>query len=174
MSERAAMLAEFPTADVLVAAVRSARDAGFTDLEAYSPFEIPGLDRELRLPRPRLPRAVFAGGFLGGTAAYLVQWFTNAVSYPVNAGGRPAHAVPAFIFPTFEGLVLTGSAVALFGCFVALGFPELWHPTFEVEGFERASVDRFFLELRAAADDPRAEALLLAAGAIRVVPLEAA
>ncbi len=174
MSERGAVLAEFLAADALVAAVRAMRDAGFTDLEAYSPFEIAGLAAELKLARPRLPRAVFVGGVLGGAAAYLVQWFTNAVSYPVNAGGRPAHAVPAFIFPTFEGLVLTGSAVALFGVFIVLGLPQLWHPTFEVKGFERASVDRYFLEVRGAAGDERAAALLRQSGALRVEPLEAA
>ncbi len=170
MPERG-LLAEFATPEALLAAVRALKGHGYRDLETYTPFDVPGLSAALGLPRQRLPRAVFAGGFLGGAAAYAVQWWTNAVSYPVNAGGRPMHAVPAFIFPTFEALVLAGSAVALFGCFALLRFPDLWHPVVEVEGFERASVDRYFLELRRGAGDQRAEALLAKAGAIRVVPL---
>ncbi len=173
MPERG-LLAAFETPDALLAAVRVLREHGYNRIETYTPFDVPGLSEALRLPRQRLPRAVFVGGLLGGAAAYLVQWWTNAVSYPVNAGGRPAHAIPAFVFPTFEGLVLAGSAVALFGCFALLRFPDLWHPVVEVEGFERASVDRYFLELRRGAGDQRAETLLTTAGALRVVPLGAA
>jgi len=54
----------------------------------------------------------------------------------------------------------------------AAGLPRLHHPVFEVEGFESASIDGYWLAI--AADDPRldvvtAERELRDAGAKRVV-----
>jgi hypothetical protein len=55
---------------------------------------------------------------------------------------------------------------------LATGLPRFWSPLFEVDGFERASIDRFFLGVdlldpRFAPD--RVEALMREAGAVRVV-----
>jgi hypothetical protein len=60
-------------------------------------------------------------------------------------GSRPAFAIPAFIPITFESGVLFASFAAFFGIFYVIGLPRLHHPLFDVEGFERASSDRYFL-----------------------------
>jgi len=57
---------------------------------------------------------------------------------------------------------------------VALRLPSLWHPVFEVDGFERASADRFWVQV--GRDDPlferqRTTADLASLGAIRVAPV---
>jgi hypothetical protein len=102
------------------------------------------------------------------------------VDYPLNVGGRPYHSAPAFIPITFEMAVLFAATAALVSAIVLGGLPRLWHPVFEVDGFERATIDRFWLAVCAgdAAIDPalapaearaRAVQALGGAGALRVV-----
>jgi len=145
MRSRRGLLAEFPTADALAAGAAALHALGYRELEAYTPFPVPGVEVRLGLGRSRLPRFVFAGGLIGAVLGYAIQWYSDVGSYLLRVGGRPAHAVPAFIPATFEATVLGASLVAFVGLLVALRLPQLWHPVFEVEGIERASVDRFWI-----------------------------
>jgi hypothetical protein len=140
-------MAEFRSADELKDAVRTLRREGYTRLETYSPVPI---DAGIRRGYSWLPVAVFAAGLLGGIASYAIQWYANAYAYPLDIGGRPPHAVPAFIIPTFEGTVLCAALAAFIGFFVVTRLPQPWHPVFEIEGFERATVDRYWLAVDAA------------------------
>jgi hypothetical protein len=139
------VVAEFASADALLEAVRRVREAGHGRFETYSPYEVPGLDEALQRPPSRLPKLVFAAGLAAAAAAYGIQVYANVVRYPQNAGGRPAHAAAPFIISTFEGLVLGAAVVAFLGLLLVLGLPRLHRPVFEVDGFLRASRDRFFL-----------------------------
>ena len=161
------VFAEFATADDLVDAVHKLKAAGVGVLEAWTPYPVPGLEEELRPPRRRLQPIALAGGLIGGIASYAIQWYANAVSYPLNSGGRPSHAIPAFIPATFEGTVLGAGVFALLGFCFLLRLPALWHPTFEIDGFDHASRDRFWL---AAAWSENTTRLLKDAGALRVGP----
>ena len=145
-----AYMAEFGSARELTEAVRSFSERGYTRLETYSPVPVrTGIARR----RSRLPVAVFIAGAIGGVLSYLIQWYANAYSYPLDIGGRPAHAIPAFLIPTFEGTVLAASLAAFIGFFVIARLPQPWHPVFEIDGFERATVDRYWLAVDAA--DPK-------------------
>jgi hypothetical protein len=147
-----AYLAEFDDEEPFVAAVSALHLRGYTKLEAYSPYPIPRVDAALSSPRSRLPFIVFVGGAAGGALGYWIQWFANVVSYPLNIGGRPAHATPAFFIPTFETTVLGAALAAFVGLFALLRLPRPWHPVFEVDGFERASIDRFWIAVDARDD----------------------
>ncbi|HEX5385686.1 MAG TPA: DUF3341 domain-containing protein [Gemmatimonadales bacterium] len=168
------LMAEFRGPDELVAAVAALRALGYRELETFTPFAVPGLTERLGLPWPALPKFVLLGGILGGIAGYLIQWYSDVVAYVQIVGGRPAHAVPAFIPATFEATVLGASLTAFFGLYFVLGLPALWHPVFEVEGFDRASDDRFWLAV--SAEDPiydreRTGQALAALGPLRVTPV---
>jgi hypothetical protein len=119
---------------------------------------------------------VFIAGLLGGIVSYAIQWYANAYAYPLDIGGRPAHAVPAFIIPTFEGIVLSAALAAFVGFFLVTRLPQPWHPVFEIDGFERTTIDRYWLAVDPA--DPRGEPdltarELLALSPLRIVRLEA-
>jgi hypothetical protein len=140
-------MAEFHSADELTAAVRVLVEQGYTQLETYSPVPI---ETGIRRRYSWLPVAVFLAGLLGGLASYAIQWYANVYAYPLDIGGRPSHAVPAFIIPTFEGAVLSAALAAFIGFFVVTRLPQPWHPVFEIEGFDRATIDRYWLAVDAA------------------------
>ena len=77
------------------------------------------------MPRPRINWASFAVGMGMAAIGFLFQWFCNAWSYPLNVGGRPAFAIPAFIPITFESGVLFASFSSFFGVFCICGLPRL-------------------------------------------------
>ena len=167
-----AYAAEFATAEELTAAVRILDEKGYSRIETYSPVS---LAHGMRQRRSRLPAIVFLGGLLGGIASYLIQWYANAYAYPLDIGGRPAHAVPAFFIPTFEGTVLCAALTAFFGFFVITRLPRLWHPIFELDGFDRATADRYWLAIDAADHRSGAEVTvreLRSLSPLRVVRLE--
>lgn len=141
---RGAYAAEFASAEALSEAVRVLSAKGYTRVETYSPVP---LTHGIPQPRSRLPAIVFLGGLLGGIASYAIQWYADAYAYPIDIGGRPAHAIPAFLIPTFEGTVLCAALTAFFGFFVIARLPRLWHPIFELDGFQRVTVDRYWLAI---------------------------
>jgi hypothetical protein len=143
------LLAEFPSADALCAAAKEVRAHGYTQAEAYSPFSIEGLDEALGPKRDWVAPATLAGGLLGGAGTYFLQWYAAVVDYPINVGGRPLHSWPAFIPATFEITILGAALAAVLAMLIQNGLPRLHHPLFEVEEFELASRNRFFLCLPA-------------------------
>ncbi len=143
------LLAEFPSADALCAAARHARANGYTRVEAYSPFAIEGLDDIVDADKGWIAPLTLLGGILGGAGTYFLQWYAAVVDYPINIGGRPLHSWPAFIPATFEITILGAAVAAVLAMLVLNGLPRLYHPLFEVEEFELASRNRFFLCLPA-------------------------
>lgn len=155
------LLAEFATADDLLAAVRRARQEGFA-VEAYTPFAVDGLPEAIGFPRNCVPLVTLIGGIVGGSGGYFLQWYSAVVDYPLNIGGRPLHSWPSFIPVTFEMTILGAALAAVCGMLIMNGLPRLRHPLFEVPDFDLVSRNRFFLCLRAnrAFDREKADALL--------------
>src|SRR6202007_85500 len=129
----------------ILEATRRAREAGYRDMDAYTPYAVEGVSAELGLPRTRVPFVVLVAGLVGAGVGFFMQFYTMAVDYPFNVGGRPYNSWPGFIPITFEvmGLGAVFSVLRGFFCFTALPGPS--HPVFNVARFERASQDRFFL-----------------------------
>jgi hypothetical protein len=160
---RWALMAEYASAEDLVAAAQAAYDAGFSRAEAYAPYAVDGLPEALGFHRSIVPAITFWGGLLGGAGGYFLQWFAAVRSYPENIGGRPLDSWPMFMPVTFELAVLGAALAAFFGVLIANGLPRLVHPVFDAPDFDLASRNRFFLFLPE--DDPvfderRAHALL--------------
>jgi hypothetical protein len=84
-----------------------------------------------------------------------MQWFANVVHLPWNIGGRPMNSWPAFVPITFEMGILFAALTGTTAMIALNKLPQPYHPMFRVEGFERASRDRFFLCVRSI--DPQFE-----------------
>jgi hypothetical protein len=147
------LAAEFESPADLVRAARSAREAGYRRMDAYTPFPVEELAEALGFRKSRLPLVILLGGLVGGVSGYFMQYYAAVIGYPVNVGGRPLNSWPAFIPVTFELTVLVGALAAVLGMLGLNGLPRPYHPLFHVPRFALASRDRFFLCIEAA--DPR-------------------
>ena len=143
------LMAEFDDPNALVSAAQRARHEGYKRMDAYSPFPIEELHDALGLHHTRLPLIVLIGGLCGCVAGYLLQYWTSAVAYPINVGGKPFHSWPAFIPVTFECTILGAALAAVFGMLALNGLPMPYHPVFNVPRFALASRNRFFLCIEA-------------------------
>ena len=139
------MMAEFDSAQDLVAAARKTHEAGYRKLDAYSPFPVEELAEAIGFHKNRVPLVTLIGALIGGIGGYLMQYWIAVISYPINVGGRPPHSWPAFIVVTFEMTILFGGISAVFGMLALNGLPMPYHPVFNVPRFAMATKDRFFL-----------------------------
>jgi hypothetical protein len=143
------MMAEFTEAREVVEAAKRAYAQGYRCMDAYTPFPVEDLAEALGHDQMRVPLIVFTGGVVGAVGGYFMEWYSMAVDYPINVGGRPFNSWPAYIPITFELMVLCASIAAIVGMLALNRLPQPHHPVFGVPEFERASTDRFFLCIEA-------------------------
>jgi Protein of unknown function (DUF3341) len=163
--------AEFAAADALLSAVRAVRAAGYRHAEAYAPFAIEGLPEALGQRSRGVAGACLLGAASGGLGGFLMQWYSVAVSYPVDIGGRPVFSWPMFVPVSFSLAMLCAAFAAVAAMLWRAGMPRLYHPVFNTPDFDLATRNRFFLVLRR--DDPAfdaqaARALLAAQEPMRI------
>ncbi len=139
------VMAEFETPEQILAAAKKAREAGYTEVQAYTPFPIEGLAHAIGFRWTAVPLITLIGGVGGGLTGFFMQYWMMAISYPINVAGRPLNSWPAFIPVTFELTVLGAATFAVFGMLALNKLPQPYHPVFNVERFTHASTDGFFL-----------------------------
>ena len=147
--ENVGLLAEFPDEKQLIAAAKEMRSAGFEKLDAFTPFPIHELDAALKVPSTRLPWLVLGAGLTGGAVAMALQWWTNAVDYPLIISGKPLFSLPANIPVTFEVIILAAAFTAFFGMLALNGLPKLANPLLRSERFKSVTSNGFFLLVEA-------------------------
>lgn len=150
------LIAEFERPEALRDAVLAAQEAGYSRLDAFSPFPLREVAQALGARPSAVPWIAAAAGLIGGLVQYGTQYGLNVLDYPLNVGGRPLHSWPAFIPATLIVAILWTGVATLLGMLLMIRLPRLHHPVFGVPGFERASEDRFFLLLEG--KDPRFDA----------------
>lgn len=143
------MMAEFTDPTELVTAIKQARAEGYRQMDAYTPYPIEEVSEALEIHHSRLPFLVLIGGIIGLCAGYGLQYWTAAVDYPLNVGGRPTHSPISFLPVTFETTVLVAALFAVLGMLALNGLPTPYHPVFNVPRFALASRDQFFLCIEA-------------------------
>lgn len=145
------LVAEFASPDALLAGAERLRSMGFLRVDAYTPFPVPEIDDIIGVRRSQIPKFAFVAGAGGATLAYAILSWTSAVDYRLIVGGRPFNSLPAHVPIVFETLVLCVAFASFFTVLVASRLPRLHDPMFDVAGFERTTIDRFWLTV----GDPR-------------------
>jgi len=144
------LMAEFTTPEALLNAGRKAKEAGYTQMDAYTPMPIEGLAESIGFRSRAVSQWVFWGGLTGACGGFGLMWWISVIAFPHIVAGRPLNSWPAYIAITFECMVLVACFTAVISMLMLNGLPQPYHPVFNVAEFERASRDRFFLCIEAA------------------------
>lgn len=100
------ILGLFDHEDKLINAIRAFKEKGIEITNTLTPFPVHGLENELGLKENRLHTAGFIFGLTGMLFALFIMSWVTTTNYPVNIGGKPFWAIPAFIPIIFELTVL--------------------------------------------------------------------
>ena len=149
------LVAQFDTVEDIKSAAERVRNAGYTRIDAYTPFPVDGLDLDLGMKTTRLGWAVLAMGIFGGLFGFFMQWWANTSYYALNIGGKPLNSWPNWIVIMYECTILFAGLTAGIFMIVRNGMPRPYHSIFNTPGFENAMRDRFFLCIEAR--DPKFE-----------------
>jgi hypothetical protein len=148
------LMAEFSDPTTLVEAAKRAHAEGYRKLDAYTPFPMHELFDALDLHEKKLQLTVLGAGIVGAFAGFGLCYWTQAIAYPLNIGGRPFNSWPSFIPVTFEVTILFAAFTTVIAMIAMNGLPMPYHPVFNVKRFrEHASQDGLFLAIEA--EDPK-------------------
>lgn len=145
-------LAEFPSAEELLKATRRTREAGYRNIDTFSPYPVEGIPNSIGFHDHRMGWLSVIGGLVGFFSMLGLQLFVNA-DYPIEVGGRPLMAFPAFFVVDFEIMILGAVLFPVIGMLALNGLPRLYHPLFNAPRFSLSSDNRFFLYIEAT--DPK-------------------
>jgi hypothetical protein len=103
----------FRQEDHVVAAVKILRAQGIPVSDVFTPYAVHGLDEAMGIKRSRLPLVCFFAGLAGFILAMGFQSWVFTTAWPMNIGGKPHFAFPAFIPVGFEVTVLMGGLLTV-------------------------------------------------------------
>jgi hypothetical protein len=167
-----AVMGDFTNPDALTNAAKGIHAHGYTKFDIFTPYPVHGLDKAMGIKKTILPKFALAGGLFGLSSAFALQYWTGAVAYKLNIGGKPLFT-PHFGVPVFfELTVLCTALTIIFTMFGVLCRLPNWHSRYQHDyGFRQAVDDNFAVVLEA--EDPRftvedAKTLLTKLGAANV------
>ena len=172
----AIFLAEFENERRFIAALQRARGERCRVIETHTPYPVEEVSAMLGHPSSRIRPAMLAGGLLMAALAYGLEYYSAAVNYPYNSGGRPLNAWPTFMLVPFATGILVAAVCGFAAFLFETRLPKLSNPLFAVEGVARASQDHFLLVIECppeARDRIAATELLRGGGAISVREIDA-
>ena len=138
------VVGSFEHMDSLIEAIAKVREAGYHDLEVYSP--VPRHEIEAALARPKSPVKfiTFIGAVSGLVTAFALTILSSLI-WNMIVGGKPIISIVPFLVPAFELTILFGGIATLLAIFHFSRVPsrraKAHHPRF--------SDDRFGLFVRA-------------------------
>ena len=148
----------------VVTAARKTREAGFSKFEAITPYPVHGMEEACGIKRSWLPYVTFIAALVGGTLGLLLTWWTSAVDWQVNVGGKPFFSLPAFIPIIFELTVLFAALSSVVALFIATKMPRIDPPTIDPDltshkfaifvpqndaGYDESKLEKMFRDLGA-------------------------
>ena len=83
------------------------------------------------LKRSPIPFVTFIAGLTGCALAFLFKYWTSAVDWPINVGGKPFNSWPAFVPIMFELTVLFAGLCTVGAMFAFNGLPNVRRKIFD-------------------------------------------
>ncbi len=172
MAKKKFVVGCFKEEAVLFPAVKKVRTAGYKVHDIYTPYPVHGLDHAMGLRETSLHTAGFIYGITGtATALSCISWILTS-DWPLNFGGKPHFALPAWIPIIFEFTVLMAAVgMVLTFCYLCQMAPFIKKHHFHL----RATDDLFVMviECTAKTNVEDLKGFLANAGAVEVSVQEA-
>ncbi len=164
MANPSCVVGYYSSVENILEAARKTRTRQFKKWDTFTPFAIHGMDDAMGIKRTPLPYISFGAGFVGLITAIILLGWTHYYSWPLNIGGKPLFALPAYIPIMFELTVLfcgVTTAVVMFTFFLKLPnfTKKIFHPDITNDRFalaiqvespdEAEAVKRFLKEIQA-------------------------
>lgn len=165
------VLAEFRNPKELVDVAEKVKNSGYSKYDTYAPFPIHGMEKAMGLKESPLGWIVLAGGLFGLIGAVTLMVWVSGYEYPMNISGKPFINIPVYVPIAFELTVLFSAFAATFGMFALNNLPKLYNPLFNVDRFQKASDDGFFICIEAEDDlfaEEKVASLFTDAGATHI------
>ena len=115
--DRSLILGIFESEEDILEATKATRQSGYEIYDIYTPYAVHGLDHAMGLRSSRLTYVCFLFAVLGLVSAILMQYWIHSIDWPLNVGGKPFNALPAYLPVTFELTVLLGGLGVVFTMF---------------------------------------------------------
>ncbi len=165
----------FEPGDALAAAAR-VRAAGWTQFDMLTPFPVHGMEEAMGQRPSWIPWATGVLAIIGILLAQGLQNYVMVWDWPMNFGGKPHAAWPAFIPITFEAMVFWAAIGTAIIAVVAGKKDSVPQPP-PILVNTGATVDRFVLWISATdpkwnAEDAARFVASLGATDVRLVPAE--
>jgi hypothetical protein len=163
MSVKKFIVAGFSDEKTLFPAVKNVRKAGYKLHDVYTPYPVHGLDHAMGLRETSLHTAGFIYGITGTTTAVSGMTWIFTKDWPLNIGGKPYFALPAWIPITFELTVLFAAVgMVLTFCWLCQLAPFVKKHHFD----KRSTDDKFVmvLECTEKTNETEAKAFLASVG----------
>ncbi|MGK5081881.1 DUF3341 domain-containing protein [Bdellovibrionota bacterium FG-1] len=144
--ELSGVIGFFDDPHALIEATQKVREARYEKFDAFTPYPVHGLDYAQGLKRSPLPFVTLGAGLTGFGLAFVLQYWTSAVDWPLIVGGKPFHSWPAFVPIYFELTVLFAALSTVAAMFIFNGLPNLKRRIFDAS----LTCDRFALVIEAA------------------------
>lgn len=149
---------------LILKAARKVRETGFTKFEAISAYPVHGMEEACGIKRSWIPYVSFTMGLAGLAGGLGLTYWTSAVNWAVNVGGKPFFSLPAFVPIMFELTILLAALSAVGALFYACGIPRVDPPVIDPDlsshkfaifipyndtGYDEAKIEKMFKELGA-------------------------
>lgn len=112
----------------LIQAAHKVREAGFKKFDAITPFPVHGIEEAIGIQRSMIPWVTFVAGAIGFACGLALTFWTSAIDWPINVGGKPFFSGPAFVPIMFELTILFAALCSVGAMLVFCGLPKIDPP----------------------------------------------
>jgi len=151
--------------DKVIAAAYKVRESGFVKFDAITPYPVHGMEEACGIKRSLIPYVTFAAAGFGLLAGLGLVYYTAAIDWPINIGGKPMFSLPAFIPIMFELTILFAALCTVGALFYMCKMPRIDPPVIDKDltchkfaifipendiGYNQDRIEKLFKELGAA------------------------
>ncbi|MFN3697791.1 MAG: DUF3341 domain-containing protein [Pseudobdellovibrio sp.] len=150
-----------------IKAATRVRESGFTRFEAITPYPVHGMEEACGIKRSPIPYITFGAGAVGLLAGLALTYYTSAVDWAINVGGKPMFSLPAFVPILFELTILFAALSSVGAFFYLCGLPKVNPPIIDKD-LTCHKFAIFIPENDVGYNSERAEKLLKELGAVEI------